>query len=247
MEPRYEEYDRITDVLMYMNQDITLNFVVSLAKASKNNQRMFYHYETQYKAKRYDGEVRSIKRNMNYFFVLDNKQDFGNGLLLRPSDVELLKMLIDKQVLPWFYDKDKYAYKIIDEKMYIGNYEPVTFTQSATQFIQFTPTIFSYENDTYKEGIRMNINTNGVVDITLDRFMQFYNILHTDMYIAACCLCNYVKSMPYGINSHVMGGLGGGRFEDNWNDTGDISTNEKGIYKNITKNNFLDNISKKEE
>ena len=137
----FESYDRITDTLMYLNNDITLNFTVTFAKKNRVGGRQFYHYETEYEASKYSARVRSIKRNMTYFFVIDNKQDFGNGFILRPMDVEMLNSIIETQILPWYFDANKRAFQMIDDKLVLGQYEPVIYAQSQTKYLRFDPVV----------------------------------------------------------------------------------------------------------
>ena len=71
----FESYDRITDTLMYLNNDITLNFTVTFAKKNRVGGRQFYHYETEYEASKYSARVRSIKRNMTYCLIMELNMD----------------------------------------------------------------------------------------------------------------------------------------------------------------------------
>ena len=250
----FESYDRITDTLMYLNNDITLNFTVTFAKKNRVGGRQFYHYETEYEASKYSARVRSIKRNMTYFFVIDNKQDFGNGFILRPMDVEMLNSIIETQILPWYFDANKRAFQMIDDRLVLGQYEPVIYAQSQTKYLRFDPVVYSYENGTFKEGIKIEVNKYGVATLDIDRFMGFVNILKTDMYCAAAELSTYTKCPPYGINPYRRSGLGGGKPADTWGNTD--PTTDKSNYtverdinnpeaKGYGKNSFLENAKKK--
>jgi hypothetical protein len=57
----FTEYDRITDTLMWLADNITLNFTVGLSKKAKSGERAFYHYETRYGSDKYGSPLRSIK------------------------------------------------------------------------------------------------------------------------------------------------------------------------------------------
>lgn len=249
----FTDYERISDILMYFSDKITLNFVVTLAKKSMTGDRMFFSYETKYSSEKYNyssmpqGGVRSIKRNMNFYFTIDNKDVFANSIILRPQDAEMLLMIIEKQIFPWYYGNPKeQAFRLIKDKLVLGEYVPVQYVQSSTKYIIFEPVVYSFENGEFTHGVRMNLSGNDVVDMELDKFMGFVRLLKTDMYATACAMVNYVKIPPYGINTFEMPkGLGASRnpninMED-WNPNNSRSNNSR-------KNSFLDNIkSKKNE
>lgn len=244
----YQDYDRIDDILMYMSKNVTLEFVTTLSKKMYNGSRRFYHYETNTAASVGSGTTRSIKRNMNYYFVINDREDFGNGLILREGDARLLAMTIEQKILPWYFGtEEQRAFNTLNGKLILGQFSPVPFATSFNKYIIFEPALFTYETgDETKQGIKMKIN-NAVVDLTIDNLMRFYSILQIDMYIAAIGQCNYAKMQPYGINEFVMSGLGGGRVQDNWNDTPDVgqtTTNFINDKKN-QENNFLNNSKKK--
>ena len=248
MSIQFTDYDRITDILMYLSNNITLNFNVVLSRKDKFGKRNFFQYEAEYNSKYSDvSKGRSIKRNMNFYFTLDNKNDFANGLILKPQDVLLLNMIIEQQILPWFFDPQKRIFSITKDgsKLIIkGNFDPVNYTQSEYKYISFVPIVYTYEDGTYKEGIRIYLNSQSeVADLDIDRFMGFVYILkNTDMYSAACGLLTYVKQPPYGVNIYSMTGLGGGYVQDNWNESEDITTNDNLKNKG---NSFLNNVKKK--
>lgn len=248
----FTDYDRVTDILFYLSQNITLNFnVVMSRKNQMNNHRMFFHYETEYSSRYSDTNVgRTIKRNINYYYTFDNKNDFANGFILRPQDVEMLTMIIDQQIIPWYIgNKRIFAVTKDGSKLIIkGEFSPVIYAQSEYKYLRFDPIIYSFEDGTYKEGIRMYLNSDSeFADLDLDKFLGLYHILRTtDMYAVACSMLNYAKMPPYGINTFRMAGLGGGYVNDSWNESEDvISESSKGA--NKKGNSFLDNAKAKKE
>lgn len=209
----FTDYDRISDTLMFFNPYIRLNFTVQLSKKDKMGNRAHIHTDMEYPSKFHDQNVaRSIKRDINYYFSLDNVNDFGNGLVLRAQDVEILKMLLNQQILPWFFGANR-VFDIKEDKLYIKEYGgSVIYAQSDYKFLSFDPIVFTYEDGKFKEGIRMYLNNqDAFADLDIDRFMQFVNIIKcTDMYNAALTMINYVKIPPYGINVWKSVGLGSG-------------------------------------
>lgn len=247
MEIKFTDYDRITDILMYLSNTITLNFNVVLSRKDKFGKRSHFHYETEYQSK-YNGVNigRGIKRNMNFYFTLDNKNDFANGFIIRPQDVMLLNMIIDQQILPWFFGQKRiFSITKDGERLIVkGEFEPINYTQSEYKYISFVPIVYNYEDGTFKEGIRIYVNSQSeYADLDIDRFMGFVYILkNTDMYSVACSMVTYVKQAPHGTNIFSMTGLGGGYIQDNWNESEDVSNNNRNNNKG---NNFLNTAKKK--
>jgi hypothetical protein len=138
---------------------------------------------------------------------------------LRPQDVEIIKMLMDNKILPWFFDPARRAFQIKENKLFLkeGDLQAM-FAQSDYKYIMFVPIVMEYEDGKFKEGLRMYLNnTSTFTDIDIDSFMGFVNIIKcTDMYNAACNLINYVKIPPYGVNQYVSsGGLCSSNYVDN--------------------------------
>lgn len=238
---QFTDYDRITDNIYYLSENLSLNFTVTLSRKNMNNERVFFHYETEYTSK-YIGEniARAVKRIMSFYFTIDNKNDFGNGLILKVNDVAILNMIIQHQLLPHYFG-NKRIYKIIDNRLVIkGEFEPIVYAQNEYKFLSFTPIVCEYEDGSFKEGVRITVNSE-YVDIDIDRFMGFYYLLkNTDMYSVACSMVAYIKSAPYGINIYSRKGLGGGAPlpDENWNETNNKQTKEN-------TNKFLDSLKQK--
>ena len=237
----YTDYDRISDTLLYFDNGISLDFIVQLSRPDRFKNRRFYESEFEYGSK-YSGRVndRSIKRFMLFNFALNVKDDYLAGIKLRNQDVEILKMLLSQKVIPWFIGDNK-IFKIVDSKLTIvGNIDPVFYTQSVYKYIRFDPTVISYEDGTFKEGVRMELSDPSIwTYIDIDKLFGFLNLLkNTDMYNAAIGLCNYVKMGPHGLSSINTNGLGGGRLAENTLFEGaNDSFSEK---KKRPGNNFLD-------
>ena len=237
----FTDYNRITDVLMWFTDTITLNFTVGLSTKSKiNGERRFFQYETEYKDGSYSNDsLRSIKRNMNFFFTIDNKESFAAGMILRPQDVQTLIMLIDSKIMPWYFGTEEYAFQIVDNKLTLKEFEPVYFTQSESKWIKFEPIVYSYEDGSFTQGLQMILAQDVYIPMTLDKLLGFIHLLkNTDMYAVACAMVNYVKIQPYGVNEYKVGGLGTGRPREDWAPPREV--------KNRTGNNFLDSAKNKE-
>lgn len=241
----FTQYERVQDTLMYLTDRVTLSFVLALSKKTMNGQRSFFHYETQYNSDSYGTQLRSIKRNMSYYFLISNKDIFGSGIVMRPQDVEIIIMLIQQKVLPWFFGtQEQHAFQIVNDTLALKEFTPVVYTQSENRFIGFEPIVYKYENsEQYAEGINLLFCEGESCPMTLDKFMGLFNILKSDMYAIACNLATYAKTPPYGVNVYKPVGLGASPNHQR-NDSG---WNNPNAYKGFGTNSFLDNIESKKK
>lgn len=235
----FSEYNRITDVLMYLSNTLTLNFTVGLSKKTKFGGRQFFQYEVEYPSEDNSNSVlRTIKRNMNFYYTIENREVFASGMILRPQDIEIILRLIEQKILPWFFGKEEYAFQIIDNQLVLKQFEPVIYPQSDNKYIKFEPIVYAMENGTYTQGVMLTLASGDTAPMTIDKFMGFLYLLKSDMYSVACSMVTYAKTPPYGINLLQTGGLGTGKPKDNWNS---IPEN----YKGKGANSFLNNLDKK--
>lgn len=233
------DYEKIQDLLMFFNEEITLNFNVVLARKDKNGYRQHFMSEVVYNSNYTNKkEVVNIKRNMNYFLTINCKNDFQNSVMIRNADMVMFKLKL-KQVVRWFTE----LYKEEDNKLVIvGDYKNIVVPVGEYKYIEFEPTVIMYDANTYKEGIRVYINSNSnFVDITIDKFMELYYIIDSmRMYECACILVNSLP-IEYGenifsINNEVNNGNPyGANYDSNRNNEIESKGKSKG---NRSKNYF---------
>lgn len=213
------DYDRISDQLVWFSDSIKLSFVVALSSKDRSGARRSFYFETEYDSKYIGTDIaRGIKRNMRFYYVLETS-DYANGLLLRPHDVYFLTHIIEKRVLPWFFGNQS-IYQEKDNKLIIsGKYEPVAYQPYPNQYLLITPIVLE-TNEGFIQGLRLEVcNQILYCDTDINRFIDFYNILKcTDMYAVACSMINFVKMPPHGENVFKRVGLGAGANpNEGWN------------------------------
>lgn len=221
-------YDRISDTLMFLSPGVTLKFVVDLTRLDRFDNEKSFHSETKFQSKKFGRDSYSITRSYNCYYAINFKDDFSLGCMLRPADVQVLNMLIDTSIMPWYVGNNR-VFNMIEDKMVINKpYTDVTLPLSEVAYIRFNPVVINYEeSNSYKEGIRLEINgRDNCIDITLDKFMEFVYIMqNTDMITLASTMLTYVKCPPYQVNASNFGG-------------GGLNSNRGGYTKN--KGNFFD-------
>lgn len=243
----FEIYDRISDTLMRFTNRITLEFVASLSYKRKDGSRSFFHSEWE-KTSKYIGtsKSRTIRRNINYYFCINEKDNLGGGLILRPQDVAIILQVFEQQVFPWFQGSTR-LFQIKDDKLVIiGKYSPAVYAQSTYNYISFTPLVYEYESGQFKEGVHVCLNrVDNCWDMTIDELYGFYYILkNTSMYNLAAEMANYVKTPPYGVNLGEIKGLGSGgaEFGDGMQFTHQVIKDTKQNQGGKGTNDFLNNL-----
>ena len=250
----FSEYERMEDQVYWLSPNISLVFVVTMAKKGTNNEKVFFHYETEYTSNFVGSQTgRSIKRNLGFYFVFRNKNDFFNSIIMRPQDVFIFTMLIEKKVLPWFFgNKDQRIFSVVEDKLFItGKFNKVLYAQSESKWITIEPIVMEYSDNLCKEGVRMCFNYNDeYIDIDIDKFVGlFYILKNTDMYSVACSMLSYAKIPPYGINIYKGKGEGLGTTipsDPNWSDSKNDNSQEQQKVQTTAKN-FLGYAPRKME
>lgn len=204
MVANFLDYDRITDTLMYFNQFVTLNFCVNLTRKNKNTgQLTHFHSEYRYENEYLGKESQSIKRFVDGYFMINDSRDYTNSIIITAKDILMLRFVLSDKVFPWFVGKKKvFAFDNTNKLMLRGNWKTVEFPLSEYKYINFKPILLTYEDGTYKEGLRMIINSSdNILDIDINKFFEFYYYMfNVDMYLASITLLNYVKMIPYDCN-----------------------------------------------
>ena len=248
----YTDFDKITDTIIFFDSIHTLDFCTRLSGKDKNGYRRFYEFEMQYQSNQYTGTSvgNSIKRSMNFYYIINNKTLFTGSIMLKVNDVYVLHNILSDRVMPWFFSNDRIFTEKSNRLVINGTYNPVEYIKDLQNWLRFEPIVMSYEDGTYKEGVRMTINSNDdFVDMNIDKFLEFFAILnYQTMYIQAQAQCNYAKMNPHGINTFVAGGgLGSGGgigseriIEQNYGYEPAAEKSKKG-------NSFLNNAKKKGE
>ena len=239
-------YDRITDTLMYLSSNFSLEFVVNFASKKKDGGRSFFHSEFTKQSQYYNIDIsKTIRRVHRYYYVISQKNTFGGGFVMRHSDVFILTNAFENKIMPWFFGKTR-IFDIVEDRLVIkGKYEIFMYPQSEYSYLSIAPLVREFENGQYKEGVRIFVNDQDqYFDLTLDNFLGFYHILkNTDMVTLASTMMNYVKTQPYDVNTSSMNpGLGSGM---------NMEENVRGSYRNASgglgASNFLNSTKSNKE
>lgn len=249
----YTDFDKISDTILFFDNIHTLEFCTRLSGKDKNGYRKFYEFESQYQSNQYLGTDigRTVKRTMNFYYIISNKTEFTASIILRTGDVYILNNILKNTALPWFFGSTRIFSEKNNRLIIKGTFQPIEYIKDLQSWLKFEPIVIQYEDNSYKEGIRMFICSNDdFVDMSIDKFLEFFSYLNYDnMYLQSEAQCNYIKTAPYLANNIVMGGglgSGGGinseRMAENKYGLGAPTQKQQKVT-----NSFLDNAKKKND
>lgn len=193
---RFDQFDRISDVLLYFNQDFSLRFNVKLSFKNRNGGRSFFSREYGYSSPYYNIDYSySIRRDLTFFYTINNKNNYQDSVVIKPHDVVSLKVIFET-IMNWFVGP-KRIFGVVNKELVIkGRWRRIMFPLSDYQYIAFTPIVIEYEDHNRVEGLHMEINNpENTVDIDITKFFTFYYIIcNTDMYACANSMINFAQS-----------------------------------------------------
>lgn len=227
------EYEKLTDTLIFFGEGVTLDFVVELAYKYQG-QRRYYYSEYRYVSHRYDEDVGvvGIKRTPIYYLQLVQK---NNPFFLRINRaMQSALQQIMEEADKWYSPKSKvFQYK--EDKLTVVGEHLLRMPFPDGFGIGFAPVVL-YNNKLFDKGCRLYLNdSNNFVDISVDKFKEFLNIIQKlEMYTAYLGVLNQVRLTRSEMKDH--------RFIDRSND------NDQAFSKNSKaqgRGNFFDQQNKR--
>lgn len=203
----FEQYEKISDDLIYLGTNVVLKFTTALSKYSDKYGRTSFHKEYEYDSNVSDIPLVSIKRSYDYYISIENIKAIESGykefIRIGISEILLLRQSLN-MALAWFSDSayDGLFAKKNDSLLITKDVVPIIVENLPMQkYIRFEPTICKRVT---KEctGVRMYLSSDtNFVDISLNTFMGFVYIINSiNMYDSAQAMLNYVRRPDNGYN-----------------------------------------------
>lgn len=200
---QYEEYDKISDEVLYLGSYLYLRMNVSL---SSKNQDQRYHFHKEYKYDSSYGDLRSIKRSFTYYLTLEKTDIRSSGIMIRPQDMIVVREQLNKVSL-WF-GGDTFGLKDKKELIVRQKKKSIIINGLANQkYIQFDPVVLVYENTREQTpGVRITLGDPSIfTDISADKFFALhYTLSDFNMYLSAQLLVNYLGRPDFGTNLYTV-------------------------------------------
>lgn len=213
----HNDYDRISDKVMWLGFGTILNFNVDLfyyrkdPNNSKEKIKDNFHKEIMYQVNPDTPARVKITRDFSYYFSIDyNYNNIKERALIQPEQIYSVIFNL-KKVLQWFIGVDgiNTVFSKKNGKLFIPTHpEPIRVNLAFSTYIEFEPAIDSssgYETI----GVKCYLNSDGVFFfMNSDTLFSLYHMLSTcNMYALAQNMLNYVGRPDNGTNLVDMGNI----------------------------------------
>jgi len=208
----HNDYDRISDIVMWLGNGVSLKFNVDLFYVRKINKNSTakenYHKEYLYTDKDKYSRVK-IARNFSYYFSIDvSRNDLKTYVKLFHADIYFIIFNL-KRVMKWMAGEDgvnKIFAKRQDGRIVVVNRpDPIKVQLQFDQYIEFEPAVdYSTGYDIVGINVYMN-NDSSMFFMPSNIIFSLYQMLSTcNMYQLAQNMLNYIGRPSYGTNLFDM-------------------------------------------
>ena len=210
---RVNEYNKISDLVMFIGQNCVLKFNVILNSEGKDGRIENFHKEYQYYSKKYDTNQYTISRKFDYYLTIENQFaseiGFKESIIIGINEMMMFKLLL-KSAINWFMDSqysNMYANK--DGKLVLVNPQTPKRAVFKSKYIEIEPIVYISQEDSYDFGVRMYLNSEtNYTELSFNKLCGLYYIIDSlNLYQAAITLINYLQRPEFGTNliSYVEG------------------------------------------
>ena len=198
----HNNYEKITDVVMWLNNEWVLKFTTTLNKYSDKYGRQNYHKEIGY-MKNNDVSI-NISREFDYFLSIEtvrkNKETgMKDSIMIRNTDIYFLCFKLEevyKQV-SLVFAKDDQGRIFIPKKP-----NPIVVNLCGNKYIEFEPMVKELDNGSQVIGVNIYLGSDSVFFfMNINMFLSFkYCIENFNMYQSAQLMLNYLGRPTNGTN-----------------------------------------------
>lgn len=222
----HNDYDRISDKVMWLGFNTVLNFNVDLFFLRKDINSIEkikenFHREILYKTDPNAPHRVKILRDFSYYFSIEyNTKDIKERVTIGPEHIYFLIFNL-KKVMQWFIGENgiNTIFSKKDGKLFIPNHpEPIRINLAFGNYIEFEPAIELY-NGYETIGVKTYLSNDGIFFfMSSDILFSLYHMLSTcNMYALAQNMLNYIGRPEYGTNSYNMENNGSVKTQNKFN------------------------------
>lgn len=204
----HSNYDKISDVCMYLDPNYVLKFNVELHRKTKNNNIRSYHSEVGYTSNSTNQYCVNINRDFRYYFSIEslNKPigaDKRLKIVIDQNDIYFLLFNLHK-VVEWFTSEQFKSLFVKDgNKIFIPvRVENVKCVMSFNTYLEFEPVVIENDKGEQFIGVLMFLNNDGVnIFLPVNMVLTLYDFLNRfNMFQSAQIMINYLGRPDYGTN-----------------------------------------------
>lgn len=209
----HDNYDKISDRVMWLGNGASLFFTVELFYNRKDfytgsKIRENYHKEVLYKNNDYDSYRVKIIREFNYYFSIElNKKDYKESIRIAANNIYFVIFNLNK-VIKWFTGEDgvNKVFNTKNGKLFIPTHpESIKVNLSFDQYIEFEPAVCNINGyDTIGVNVFLNNDAFYFFMSSSDTFSLLQMLNTCNMYMMAQNMINYLGRPEFGTNAFDM-------------------------------------------
>lgn len=203
----YNDYEKISDICMWLSNDYVLKFTVELNKHNDKYGKSNFYKEIGYTI---DEDYRvNINRDFVYYLSIESikKTLDGNKLNIRIglNDIYFLKYKLEQAIL-WFTDKyfeNLFARDNNNKIVMTMKPNPIKIDLSFGNYIEIEPSIFTFDNTLEQlTGVRIYLSSDSnSLFMNINTLFGFKYFIDTfNMYQSAQNMLNFLGRPEYGTN-----------------------------------------------
>ena len=203
----YNDYEKISDICMWLSNDYVLKFTVELNKHNDKYGKSNFYKEIGYTI---DEDYRvNINRDFIYYLSIESikKTLDGNKLNIRIglNDIYFLKYKLE-QAISWFTDKyfeNLFARDNNNKIVMTMKPNPIKIDLSFGNYIEIEPSIFTFDNTLEQlTGVRIYLSSDSnSLFMNVNTLFGFKYFIDTfNMYQSAQNMLNFLGRPEYGTN-----------------------------------------------
>lgn len=203
----YNDYEKISDICMWLSNDYVLKFTVELNKHNDKYGKSNFYKEIGYTI---DEDYRvNINRDFIYYLSIESikKTLDGNKLNIRIglNDIYFLKYKLE-QAISWFTDKyfeNLFARDNNNKIVMTMKPNPIKIDLSFGNYIEIEPSIFTFDNTLEQlTGVRIYLSSDSnSLFMNINTLFGFKYFIDTfNMYQSAQNMLNFLGRPEYGTN-----------------------------------------------
>lgn len=203
----YNDYEKISDICMWLSNDYVLKFTVELNKHNDKYGKSNFYKEIGYTI---DEDYRvNINRDFVYYLSIESikKTLDGNKLNIRIglNDIYFLKYKLE-QAISWFTDKyfeNLFARDNNNKIVMTMKPNPIKIDLSFGNYIEIEPSIFTFDNTLEQlTGVRIYLSSDSnSLFMNVNTLFGFKYFIDTfNMYQSAQNMLNFLGRPEYGTN-----------------------------------------------
>ena len=201
----HNDYDKISDICMWLSKDYVLKFNVVLNKRTTGNNTSNYYKEFGYNV---DNEFRvNISRNFSYYLTIEAVKKLSNGwkhkVHIGVNDIYFVQYKL-QEIVSWFTsEKYKSLFVKTNNKIKISiKVEPAIIKLQYDEYLEVEPSIITYNNGEQVIGVRIYVSSDyNSFFMDLNTLLSFNYFISTfNMYQSAQLMLNYLGRPANGTN-----------------------------------------------